>query len=729
MLIGLSQSLYCSAETQDASNSALVLSTAEKIWIQQHPVITVAVNHSWAPIEFTSEGNEARGISIDYLHRIEKLVGVKFQTVAYTDNPVAENADMISVVTNKETLRKSRFVPLNIPFLITSYSIFVRENSFDLRTIDDLKGKEVAVFKTGQITRVIEAEYPSIRLYKADIAQEALDALMSKKVDAYLGNQLIVKYVAASYGFKKITESGVTPFTSSFTMAVRDDWPELKSILEKSLSALAPQQEEILKNWSIDQDDSYDEQVVIGFGTLGFLIILGLGYRSWYLKRAIHLDQQRSQALIWQHANYDFLTKVPNRWMFHDRLEQEIKKSNHSQYPLALLFLDLDHFKEINDTLGHTVGDELLIEVAKRISSCVREADTVARLGGDEFTIIMSELKDISNVNRITQEILKKLNEPFHLNDQVLNISASIGITIYPNDTSDSDTLLMYADQAMYAAKNRGRNQYHFFTNTMQKAAEERMRITNDLKLALANQQFKLFYQPIIELASHKVVKAEALIRWQHPEYGLINPVQFISIAEETKMISPIGDWVFSTALDFVYQLRRDFNSKFQLCVNVSPLQLQDNAFAMNWLNNLQAANLATDCISMEITEGVLLELNETVKQQLAQIRDMGIQSAIDDFGTGYSSLSYLKKFHIDYIKIDRSFVSHIENDADDLLLCEAIIEMSHKLGFKVVAEGIETEGQLEILKKVGCDFGQGFLFARPMAEDQFKEYLKTYNN
>jgi len=439
--------------------------------------------------------------------------------------------------------------------------------------------------------------------------------------------------------------------------------------------------------------------------------------------------KKESEELIWRQANFDTLTGLPNRRMFHDRMDMEIKKAHRNGLQMALLLLDLDHFKEINDTLGHDMGDNLLKEAASRLSACVRESDTVARLGGDEFAIILGELEDIASIERIARDILQKLAEPFRLGNDTGYVSTSIGITLYPDDATDIEALLKNADQAMYEAKKQGRNRSSYFTQAMQETAQTRMRLINELRSAiLAGDQFVLHYQPIVELASGAIHKAEALIRWQHPVRGMISPAEFIPIAEETGMIVEIGDWVFYQAAALAARWHASHKVGFQFSINKSPVQFKDaNSEYKQWFEHLRELGLPGHCLTVEITEGLLMDAGSAIEEQLLAFRDAGVQVAIDDFGIGYSSLSYLKRFHIDYLKIDQSFVRDLEADPDDLALCEAIIVMAHRLGIKVIAEGIETEKQRDLLLAAGCDYGQGFLFARPLPADELDAFLDSY--
>ena len=436
-------------------------------------------------------------------------------------------------------------------------------------------------------------------------------------------------------------------------------------------------------------------------------------------------ERKFSEAVIWNQANFDRLSGLPNRHMFQDRLEQAIMKATRSGTRLGLMFLDLDRFKEVNDTLGHEMGDDLLKQAAARLRNCVRQTDTVARMGGDEFTIILDEISDAADVTRIAQNILKRMAEPFQLGEEVAFISSSIGITFYPEDATEIATLLKNADQAMYAAKAAGRNTFHHFMPSMQLAAQTRMRLVNDLRGALSAGQFRVYYQPIIDTKSGAIHKAEALIRWLHPLHGLVSPASFIPLAEETRMIVDIGDWVFREALRQAAAWRKQYRSDFQVSVNVSPLQFRgEGNIQSGWLEELRKLGLPGQSVAVEITEGLLLDADAEITDKLLAFRDAGITVSLDDFGTGYSSLSYLKRFDIDYLKIDRSFVHNMETDGNDLALCDSIIVMAHRLGLQVIAEGVETRAQQDLLAKAGCDYLQGYLFAKPLPPEEFEALL-----
>ncbi|WFP51689.1 EAL domain-containing protein [Methylomonas sp. EFPC3] len=436
-------------------------------------------------------------------------------------------------------------------------------------------------------------------------------------------------------------------------------------------------------------------------------------------------EKKLSEEQIWRQANFDSLTALPNRRMFLDRLAREIKKAHRHGSVVALLFLDLDRFKEINDILGHIQGDSLLQIAAERLVGCVRDTDTVSRLGGDEFTIILPDLENGESAERVAQNILRTMAEPFPLNGKLNYLTVSIGITLYPHDSLDQEQLIKNADQAMYAAKERGRNGYSFFTASMQQTAQFRLGMVTDLRSALANREFEVYYQPIVELPGEAVTKAEALLRWRHPHRGMVSPAQFIPLAEESGLIHEIGDWVFRQAALQAKCLRERYRTDFQISVNKSPVQFRQRSGAeFAWLDYLKSLELDGTAVVVEITEGLLLDAQTVTKARLLDFRDAGVQVAIDDFGTGYSSLSYIKKFDIDYIKIDRTFINNLSPGSQDEALCEAIIVMAHKLGLKVVAEGVATLPQRDWLIAAGCDYAQGYLFAEPLAGPKLLELL-----
>ncbi len=423
-------------------------------------------------------------------------------------------------------------------------------------------------------------------------------------------------------------------------------------------------------------------------------------------------------------ANFDAVTRLPNRNLFRDRLEKEVQSCQRTGKRFALLFIDLDRFKAVNDLLGHDAGDKLLRQCADRICSCVRAADTVARLGGDEFTVILADLDGPAHTEDIAQKILDELARPFDIGNAHIHISGSIGMTLYPADGCDPERLVQNADQAMYVAKNSGRNQFHFFTSSMHEQAWKRITLMGELRNALSRGELRLYFQPIVDLATGRVAKAEALLRWQHPDRGLLLPAEFIPLAEESGLIHDIGNWVFMQSLAWCKRWIERTQTQFQISINASPIQFMQRKQVIDWGRYLEDAGMAPNSMSVEITEGVLFNTSPITEQHLLEMRESGIQVAIDDFGTGYSSMTYLKKFDVDYLKIDHSFVRATDPGDNSRIIAKTIIVMAHQLGLKVIAEGIETAEQYDWLRQMGCDFGQGFLFSRPIPPQDFERFI-----
>ncbi|PLQ00469.1 bifunctional diguanylate cyclase/phosphodiesterase [Cupriavidus pauculus] len=436
-------------------------------------------------------------------------------------------------------------------------------------------------------------------------------------------------------------------------------------------------------------------------------------------------EKRQAEEVIRHQANFDALTDLPNRRLFFDRLGEEIERSRGKQDVLALLFIDLDRFKEVNDTLGHDQGDLLLLEAVHRISASVRRSDTVARLAGDEFTVILPAVGDAGVAEDIAKEILERIAAPCRLAGELVVVSASIGLALYPQDADTAEALLVCADQAMFAAKKEGRNRWKVFTKALLQAEKERLRITQDLRTALAAGQFALHYQPIIDLRTGKVCKAEALIRWNHPIRGAIPPADFIAVAEESGLIIDIGRWVLTEALEQVIRWQAQMGKDFQISVNKSPMEFCAPASGPeSWSGMIARKNVPIGSLVIEITEGSVMEQSADVMDQLSRFQAAGIEIALDDFGTGYSSLSYLRRLDIDYIKIDRSFIRSLTRGPDDVALCHAIISMAHALRIRVIAEGVETELQRDILVAAGCDYGQGYFFCPPVDTRAFEAFV-----
>jgi diguanylate cyclase (GGDEF)-like protein/PAS domain S-box-containing protein len=423
-------------------------------------------------------------------------------------------------------------------------------------------------------------------------------------------------------------------------------------------------------------------------------------------------------------AYRDVLTGLPNRMLLRDRFDQALAHADRAHTRVALLFLDLDNFKTINDSLGHAVGDALLKEIAARLGECVRETDTISRQGGDEFLIVLPDLRGTEVITPILIKIRERLQAPIHGEGHELTTSASIGVALYPDDGRDFETLLRMADTAMYRAKEAGRNQYRFFDEQMNVEAVEYLRLKNGLWRALAQGEFELHYQPQIELASGRVTGAEALLRWRHPERGLIEPARFIPVAEESGLIVTMGEWVLHEACRQAMAWRAAGLPPLLMAVNLSAVQFRRGDVKQTVTEALQASGFDPQLLELELTESTLIRDTEASLASVRQLKQLGVKLAIDDFGTGYSSLSYLKRFDIDKLKIDRSFVRDLASDPDDAVIVRAIIQMAASLNLRTLAEGVEDEATLAQLRQFACDEAQGYYFARPMTAADFAAFV-----
>jgi len=447
------------------------------------------------------------------------------------------------------------------------------------------------------------------------------------------------------------------------------------------------------------------------------------GKITGYLGIAFDITERKKLTEYVNHlAHHDQLTGLPNRVLLEDRMQQAIQRAKRNRQKVAVLMVDVDHFKRINDSLGHLAGDSLLDAIAKKLCAAVRQTDTVARLGGDEFVIVMPEFRDEKDAERCAEAILRKAATPTMLGGREVNVTVSVGLCIFPDCASDSDSLLKNADAALYEAKEGGRNIFHVFNQGMVVATADKMEFEHDLRHALINGELSLHYQPQVSCVTGEVIGVEALLRWTHPRRGSIAPAQFIPLAEATGLIVPIGEWAIRTACHDGKELQNSMGRELAVAVNLSPRQFRQKDLATQVEAALRESGLPPQCLEIEITEQTLMSNSPTTNETLMQLRRLGVKIAIDDFGTGFSSFSYLLQYKVDRLKIDRSFVNRSADDPNAAAIVRAIITMAHGLNLKVVAEGVETDGQLNFLLRRRCDEAQGYYFGRPVPADMVRE-------
>ncbi len=433
--------------------------------------------------------------------------------------------------------------------------------------------------------------------------------------------------------------------------------------------------------------------------------------------------KEYEEALL-RKTNYDDVTDLPNRILALDRLIQESARVMRTDIKIAVLYIDLDDFKKINDSLGHHLGDQILVEAAQRLKSFIRKGDTLARLGGDEFIIVLIDVDAEVGVEKFAQKVLKAFSTPFSIEGEKIVLTTSIGITFAPDDTIEPRILMQNAEQAMYQVKERGGNDFSFYTPEINERLKQRLALETQLRSALANNELQVYYQPIQDVKTGKLIGAEALTRWYNPELGHVSPEQFIPIAESTDIIHELGSWVMNQAITEALKWKQEFGLSLRVAVNVSSRQFAKYNLVHSVSQLLQQQGVLPEMLELEITEGLLMQTDEAIITALNELRSMGVRLSIDDFGTGYSSLSYLKRFPINTLKIDRAFIQNLTIDREDSVLVKAIIAMAHGLGLEVIAEGVEEVEQLQFIKRYGCNLVQGYYFSKPLPADEFSAYI-----
>ena len=440
-------------------------------------------------------------------------------------------------------------------------------------------------------------------------------------------------------------------------------------------------------------------------------------------------EKKQAEELIWRQANFDGLTGLPNRRMFLDRLGQDLLKAQRSGHRLAVFFLDLDHFKEVNDTLGHETGDLLLAEAARRLSACVRASDTVARLAGDEFTVILAELDDPTRVESLALNIITALSRSYDFDGRPARVTVSIGIAFYPEDGAEVDKLMECADQAMYEAKRAGRNRFSFFTHAVQLRAQGKVDLMTELRLAMKNGDLTLHYQPIIDLQTGELHKVEALLRWFHPQRGLVGPAEFLPLAEECGLIHPLGEWVFEQAAAQARRWSQTMQRQLRIALNISPLQLlQAHVHRLAWCEHLMSGGLGGESFVMEISQDLLQDDDEQVQTHLQAFQSAGTGVAVSQADADLATFLALKKRPVDFFKIDKSIIQNLAPESDAFALAHALVVMAHHMNLRVIAEGVETRQQHQLLRQIDCDMAQGFLYAKPMPAAEIETLFASHH-
>lgn len=718
---------YAEKHLDSLERENLNLTSEEIAWLDKHPVIRLASDYAWPPFESIDGNGRFRGIAADYIQLIQQRLGIEF--VISPRKPWEEitrllrNRDLDVFSSAMKTPQREAYASFTRPYISNPMVIITRDNVSYMDGIDSLRGKTIALEKGYASSDILSSNYPELQLQPYADSLSAMQAVSEGEVDAYVGNIATFSYLARTHGISNLKISGQIPYKFKLSMGVRSDWPELTGILQKALNSINQDEiDRINKKWiGIELEAPFNYRLLWLLVAAFLLILAAVLYWNMMLNRKV---QERTRQLSYQ-ANYDALTQLPNRLQAIDRLNQMIRDAQRIDVQVAVLLLDLDDFKLINDSLGHEAGDELLIEVAGRLRKTLRNHDVLARPGGDEFLILISSIRRPDDAGVIAENLLQAFDPPFQLKQRELRLAGSIGIAIYPDDGDDAVSLLRNTEAAMYHAKHQGRSNYAFFTEKMNLELSRRLLLEEHLHAALERSEITVHFQPKVAISNHEVTGFEALARWQHPELGFISPLEFIPLAENNGFILPIGLFVLEQALKLSSALHDRHQRWFAVAVNLSPRQFRDVDLADNISNLLEQYQVPVQYLELEITEGVLMTGLKDIEAALKKLLDLGIRLAMDDFGTGYSSLSYLRRFPFNCLKIDQEFINDMTTDAGDRQLVYTSIEMAHGLGLEVVAEGVESDEQLQLLMQRHCDTAQGYLFSRPLNEEQFKQYLE----
>lgn len=701
------------------------LTDTELKWIKEHKNIRLGVDPEFAPFEYL-DNHQYAGMASDYVKILNQRLNLNMRVVEglswkeVTEKAKNKEIDVLPAV--GKTDERARYLNFTDPYLSFHRVIVTRDNIPFIASLQDLNTHSVAVqVNTSHHGFINENTDITPKLYRT--LQESLLAVSGGEVDAFIGNVASTTYWIRKLNLSNLKVAApVSTEVQSLHFAVRDDWPELASILQKGLNTITPRQRKLIsEKWlTVRYDPKVDFglvwKIVFVFSALLAVIIL------WNVLLNNQVKKRTSQLAY--SSNYDQLTDLPNRFLVMDRLQYSINEIRQKDEKIALLSVDLDDFKKVNDAYGHKIGDNLLKEISTRIRSSVSENDTVGRLGGDQFLIIVPHINDISDAALLSKNVLKQINTNYSFSDKQISITASIGVSIFPDDGDSAETLLKNSDTATHYSKKQSPGSYTFYTENLLQNVSRRLDLEHHMRGALSRNEFEVYYQPKVFTGSRNIASFEALLRWHNPELGTVSPAEFIPVAEKNGLIEPIGMFVLASALETLAHWQQRFNTSFKMAVNLSPIQFRSSDFVPQIESIILNAGVSCRSLEFEITEGVLLSENPTISKKLNQLETLGITLSMDDFGTGYSSLSYLRSYKFASLKIDKEFITDIATNDSDRKLVLAAIAMAHGLGMTVVAEGVETEQQCDILNALECDFAQGWLFSKALPKEEVEKLL-----
>lgn len=706
--------------------------------------IKFAGDYNHPPYEYIDENGSFKGFNIDIINAIANEMDLKIEIIPmeWKDAVLAldnnEVDGIIGMSQNEERLAKYNFTS---PTVINEQVIFARKDIVHINELDDLEGLRVA-YQQNDYNESLILGVPHVVTFPKNDQEDALAALGNGEVDAALANKLVGLYHLQRNKMTELIKIVGEPIsTVNYGLAIGKDNEELLQVLEKGLETIKKNKiyDKIYKKW-FGEDISYTKmiyttyrkQIIFVVSIISFIFLFLYFYnkklQKEVLKRTCQLeiankDLIEQQKEIYNLAYYDSVTSLPNRIYFKEELDNIFENIEQRKDLFAVLLLDLDRFKHINDTLGHNVGDHILKLLGTRLSKLVKEGDIVARVGGDEYFILINSVSHRDNAIEMARNVIEDFKKPYRVKDYELYLTTSIGIALYPEGGLDSQSIIKNADLALYKAKDFGGNSYYLYGAEIESKGLEKMMLLNQLRQAVENNQLVLHYQPQIDILTGKIRGLEALIRWNHPEKGLLYPDKFIPLAEESGLIIQMGEWILKEALT---QGKKwiDLGHDIIISVNISAKQFQHRGFINEVINALNESGLDSKNLTLEITETIAISDIDYTLNVLSRLKKLGIAVAIDDFGTGYSSLNYLNEMSVNELKIDRSFICDIEKNHKNKMISNTIIVLAKQLGLKVTAEGVENLEQLQILKEMKCDIAQGYHFSKPVAKEEIHRMI-----
>ena len=715
----------------------LYLSVAEQIYLQNKHRLTTCVDPNWMPLEKIEDGQYI-GMGAEYLKLFETRLGTPIDvlpTKTWAEsvrNAKSRRCDMY--VFSMDTPERRTYMNVTRPLIAPPLVLATRMDAWFYTDLNDLGDEKIGIVDGYALADVIREKYPNVHFVFVESLDEGLKKVTDGELFGFLDAFPVLGYMIQKHYLGELKIAGRFEDTWDLGVALRNDEPELFSIFQKVVDSIGDEDRRKIENqWvAVAYERGFDYMLMWQIIAVFAVLMAIMFYRNRQLLRHQRELDEKNRELEEQKAKMDFiayhdgLTMLPNRTSFQERLSHAIVLAKRNQTRIAVLFVDLDRFKIVNDTLGHHVGDEMLREIAERLQSTLRETDTLSRIGGDEFTILIESLRHPNDAAFVAEKVLEIVKQPIKTGGYELGTTASIGIALYPDDGDETGTLVKNADSAMYLAKSMGKDSYRFYTKKLSDDVHRRMQIEHDLRIAIEKKELSLLYQPQYDLESQRVVAAEALVRWQHGREGEIPPSEFIPIAEDSGIIFQIGEWVFETACREFMRWKEMGLSIDAIAINVSSVQFNQEHIVSRFKSITEKVGIDPQAVEIEITERYIMEHTQQNQTILEELRSIGFRISVDDFGTGYSSMSYLKTLPLDTIKIDKSFIDDIPHDKNDVAISKAILALAKSLDYTVVAEGIEYAEQERFLREHQCDIGQGYLFSRPLSAEKFVAFMKA---